>query len=406
MSEGDTISVVRLLRFLFGYVEFFAYGGFPERFINLCAARGIPLWDLRTKDGGLLVKTTIGGYRSIRPAAVKSGMRLKVRRRIGIPFFLWKYRRRAGLLCGTVFFLCVLMVMSNMLWSIEITGNQKVTDDEIIAVLAENGVRIGVLAKNIDTVSARLNTMSTLDDVAWIAVNILGSKVSVEVRERNGSPTVLADSTPCDVISTSDGQLITLEAYAGTPVKKVGSAVIDGDVLISGIVQNKNGTFRFRHAQGYAVVRAEKRLSAAVGQKSECFARTGCRYAVRLNLFGIEFPVLPMFGDVSKAEVFTCERQAELNSVRLPFSVKLTCAAQYEKKQRTLTQNERALLCLERLFDAESGQLQYCDISEKKLALLVDEKNVGITADYVYTKSAGIAEELLIDYGTEESEVK
>ena len=41
--------LIDLFRFLAGYVLFCAVGGFPERFINLCTAGKIPVWDICPK---------------------------------------------------------------------------------------------------------------------------------------------------------------------------------------------------------------------------------------------------------------------------------------------------------------------------------------------------------------------
>ena len=44
---------LRLLHWLRGYVAFTASGGFPERFVNLCAGMRVRVWDVRPKDGAL-----------------------------------------------------------------------------------------------------------------------------------------------------------------------------------------------------------------------------------------------------------------------------------------------------------------------------------------------------------------
>lgn len=44
------MSIIRF-EIYFGYVEFCAEGGFPERFINLCSVYHVRLWDVkRVKD--------------------------------------------------------------------------------------------------------------------------------------------------------------------------------------------------------------------------------------------------------------------------------------------------------------------------------------------------------------------
>ena len=50
--------ILRLFRYLFGYVRFAAWSGFPERFINLCEHNKILLWDVRSRDGVITAAPT------------------------------------------------------------------------------------------------------------------------------------------------------------------------------------------------------------------------------------------------------------------------------------------------------------------------------------------------------------
>ena len=70
--------IVVLVRWLLGYVSFAGEGGFPERFINLCVKAHIPLWDLSRADEQLTGKTTIRGYKHIRPIVHRSGVRVHI----------------------------------------------------------------------------------------------------------------------------------------------------------------------------------------------------------------------------------------------------------------------------------------------------------------------------------------
>ena len=77
--------VLKFLRFLSGYVSLIAEGGFPERFINLCRLRGILLWELRCKDGVITACMGRKDYLKIRPVAKKSGMRVRIKKKSGLP---------------------------------------------------------------------------------------------------------------------------------------------------------------------------------------------------------------------------------------------------------------------------------------------------------------------------------
>ena len=104
--------VLNFIRFVMGYVCFTAYNGFPERCLNLCRMRGIILWDLRSIDGIIHAKTDRMGYRKIRSVAKKSGMKVRISKKCGLPFFLNRHSKRAGLLVGACFCIAMLCILS------------------------------------------------------------------------------------------------------------------------------------------------------------------------------------------------------------------------------------------------------------------------------------------------------
>ena len=86
-----------LFRLLFGYVRFCAYGGFAERFVNLCDLQKIKVRSLSFNEERLEGFVTARDYKKLRPVAKRSGMRLSCLSKHGLPFFLFRNRNRVGL---------------------------------------------------------------------------------------------------------------------------------------------------------------------------------------------------------------------------------------------------------------------------------------------------------------------
>ena len=89
--------IFNLFHLIFGCVCFTASGGFAERFINVCTAKGIQLWGIRKKSYGLTACTTIEGYKKIINAARASGMKVRIKKKVGLPFIIRKYESHTGL---------------------------------------------------------------------------------------------------------------------------------------------------------------------------------------------------------------------------------------------------------------------------------------------------------------------
>ena len=80
-----------LIRKWKGYVEIELLGYSPERFLNLCTARGIELWKVRCSSaGGYCCCISLRDFWRLKPILKKSGVRLRLSSRRGLPFFLHK----------------------------------------------------------------------------------------------------------------------------------------------------------------------------------------------------------------------------------------------------------------------------------------------------------------------------
>lgn len=78
----------RVLRYAGGYLKVRMTGLTSERFLNLCMARGITLWELSRSDReALCFFISIKDFRRIGPLVKKAGVHVKITGRFGLPFF-------------------------------------------------------------------------------------------------------------------------------------------------------------------------------------------------------------------------------------------------------------------------------------------------------------------------------
>ncbi len=379
-----------LLHLLCGYVQFSASGGFTERFINLCSLEGIPLWNLKPETNRITACTSINGYLSIKKSAVRSGMRLKVLRRRGLPFFLDKYRRRSGLLIGFVLFLAVISLMSSMVWTININGNSVTTNEEILTVLAEAGLEPGVFSDRLNAAEIRFFALSRLENVTYIAINLMGSAVNVEVTERTPVPQLISSDAPCDVVSAVDGQIAVLEVYEGTKMYKPGEAVRAGDVLAGGFVELADGSVRFRHAEAYALITSQTKIESNVKKRKENMVLSEQKRHITLHIFGLD---IPMFIDNGKAPTATRKSQLCIGGIFLPLGYteeifNTYCAVEFTGENKHLLLDTAENYLSEKIAIIAGAEI----IEEKTIA-----DNNGITGEFMLCSSAGVAREMLIE---------
>lgn len=254
-------------RLIFGCVYFSACGGFAERFINLCTANGIPLWSIRKRTSGLTACTTVSGYKKIRASAKASGMNVRIKKKVGLPFVLHRYESHSGLFVGLVAVILILTLMSNRIWVVNVHGNTTVSDEKIEQIFSDAGLRIGVRKNKFDASDINSDAVLSIGELSWASINIDGSVAEIEVREALKRPEVEQSYGTSNIVARKDGQVEIIEPYKGSAAIKPGQTVMQGGLLVSGVRQVKNGMSVLTDADGYAVARTVIRV--AVPLKNE-----------------------------------------------------------------------------------------------------------------------------------------
>lgn len=330
---------IRFYRFLCGYVYFTATDGFAERFLNLCSRNGIFLWELRRSDNGIRAATSIKHYKKIRPASVRSGMLTKIESKKGLPFIISKHKKRIGLLYGAVLAAAFIAIMSTMIWSINISGNNVVTDEQILKALEETGVSHGTFRKDINAAEVRFNVMSKIPELSYLTVNVLGSCLEVKVAEQTAEPHVADTSAPCDVAATTDGQIIALEVYHGTALHKPGEAIRAGEIIAGGFIELADGSVRLCHAEAYALIRTDITAECTALRSTETLHKEKEKSHITLHIMGLDIP-LHKKAEASPDIIRT--RTISIGGVSLPFSVTREIYRTYSPQK--LERNDKMLM--------------------------------------------------------------
>ena len=355
---------IRLLHFLTGYVIFTAEGGFPERFVNLCADMGLPVWDVRPQDGALCGRTTVSAYLRLRTAARRAGMRLRVCGRRGLPFFLHRNRKRVGVPIGAASFLLIFILLSSRLWSIEIEGNDRFTDDAVRAALREVGVCEGIRPETLDASAAEGELLRLLPDVDWIALNVDGAALHVTLRE-DTTPETNVPQKPCHIVASRDGFLVRLEPYEGQAIARVNTAVQQGELLVSGAKEHQGGV-TLHHAAAYAEAQTTRTLRAQIRDRAYP-QPTKKRFRTALRLFGVCLPL----GDPKPVEnsiYFSYETHLTAKGARLPLS-RVVYRSTFYAGERRLSDAQSRLLLLSDFGEQAAMTLRGCRIENARIEL-------------------------------------
>jgi len=209
---------------------------FPERVLNLCSARNLAFWDLEWEDEQTFTcRLSRQDFARLRKAAEPLDCTLSVVRREGAPYFLARFRHRQALVTGLVVCGLGLFLGSFFIWDFRVEGNETVPTETILRSLEQNGVSIGTFGLSLDGEDLRNHVLLEIPQLSWITVNVSGCRANVQVRERAVKPPLLDETTPANVVARRAGLVLEVRALEGVKCVLPGTAVTEGQLLISGV---------------------------------------------------------------------------------------------------------------------------------------------------------------------------
>ena len=385
--------IIRFLRYLIGYIKFRAFGGFADRFINLCTKQGIPLWNVRNINGNITANTTVDGYLAIRSPARKSGMRVISIEKVGMRYFLRKHKKRIGIMLGALVSVLVIFILTQFVWSVSVVGNTNLEEDAILSSFKNYGVSVGVPISSIDNDEVASLVMSEIETLSWVSVNIKGSVVVIEVREKTNAPEIYDDSKPTNVVASEDGVILSIDVLYGTEEVKPGSAVTKGDLLISGIVSHKDNTEKAIHADGY--------VKALVNKKNTVSNNDFSLYKIKnektrnlIFFFGLKIPL----GTILEGGYFTEHNSfVENDKNLLPVGIITQYGAEFEKEKATVDPlfQEKIALLSSAIYVREL--LEYSEIRNSKTMKIETTENVQYEFSAQCEQEIGTLQEIYVE---------
>jgi len=389
-----------MIRYLQGYVEFKAKGVFVERFLNLVARERIPIWDGRKRGEVYTGYVTAASYAKMRAQAKKSGVNLRLSKKVGMPFHRRRLRRRTGLFAGVCLFAIFLAVMSLFIWRIDVSGNEEVPEDRIMTALLDIGIRPGTLRSGIDVRDSERRMSLIFEEFSWVALNIEGSVIRVVVNERVMPPPMIDPNTPTNIVADRAGQIISMRIFDGQPMVVEGDTVLPGDIMVSGITEDRLSQNLFRHSLADIEAEIAHTIAMEISLDQIEYRPTG--QTRRRNYLGVMSLELPMFWPREIPAPYRVERfVAPITFLSLELPVRrptetYTLMEEYTLRLSQEEAEERALTQLEAVELVEFGDGRIID---RVLDVELTDSAINIRADYIVHMSIGRQVEIQVYAG-------
>ncbi len=292
-----------LLNYAIGYVNIRIEGYCAEKLINKCVNNKILFWNIkREKSTIIYAKVCVRDFKKLCRIAKDTKCKVKILSKKGIPFLLNKYRKRKMFLILIIVILVILFALSRFIWNIDIEGIDKISKEDIMEMLSENGLEIGKLKSSIDKQKIINAIRLQRGDVAWIGISIEGTKATVEIVEAEAQPEIVNEEDYCNIVANKDGQIVKISAQNGISVVNIGDIVTKGDILIAGWIEGKYTGTRYLHAEGEVIAKVwySEKEKVPLNQVVESFTgNIENKYKIKFNNFTINF-----YKTLSKFEIY------------------------------------------------------------------------------------------------------
>lgn len=388
-----------LLAYIFGYLEIKVEGYFIEKFINNCLKSNIFLWNIKRKRTTIMTcNIGVKDFKNIRKILKQTKCRIKIEKKKGLPFTFNKYRKRKIFALLIFIILIIIAILSNFVWNIQIEGTEKISKDELIQTLKEEGLSIGKFKPGIETREIINKVRLDRDDIAWIGIEITGTNAIVKVVEAEEKPEIVDEDEYCNIVATKDGVVTKIMAQNGTPLVKNGDLIKKGTVLIGGWLEGKYTGTRYVHSNGQVEAKVwytQKERVYLKETKKEDTGETQNKYSVNINNFIINFNKR-----VSKFENYDTIEEAKkiklFSNFYLPIELVKTTYKEYKVVEIAHTLEEAKTIGIERAKDKLNAQIENTNnITDEQVNIKEETNFVDVEVVYEVKENIGTKEKIV-----------
>ncbi|WP_353948015.1 sporulation protein YqfD [Sporolactobacillus sp. Y61] len=317
-------------------------GDQPERFLAVCRTLGIPLWQVRRINGTTLVCTLpVQNPSTLKRLVKKSGCRIHIIKKTGIAFSWRKIQIQIGSVIGIFFFIFILIILSNMVWSVQIKGADPELEERIRTLLKEQHLYVGTLDIFVpDSGQIEDSLTSSLTKVTWIGVSREGTTYHIDVVQKKYAEKK-KPAGPRNLIAAKPAVIHQMFVEKGQPVVESSQFVRRGQLLVSGRTGSDKSP-KFVSSEGKVIGETWYQSETSVPLTSRYSLYTGkSSKQYRLSFWNVQ---IPLWGLKSKP-YNTFNKETVKKKVRfllweLPVTWSRTLYREKKVSERRLTQEE------------------------------------------------------------------
>lgn len=391
---------------LLGYVQIHLIGDSAERFFNLVNARGIHIWNVRKSNDEVLFCIHAKRVYDLKDILGKTKMKIRIKGRYGLPFFLFFHRKRKMFMLGLLTSWIIIYIMSQYVWNISFEGNMTHTDDELMKFMKSIHITEGMKQSELKLDEIEKAIRNEFFDITWASVEVSGTKLRIHMRENSSQLQInkeekqdKQENITGDIVADKDAEIVSIITRSGTPKVRIGDIVKKDDMLIQGIytIYADDLTVieeRKVMADGDVVGMVTYNISEKIDRKYIKKIYTGRSYTVKKIFFGDKYIEIKWPWTADNFEKWDCislHKEVVIgDSFYLPVLSGENHYKEYELKEEIHTDDELKKLAEEKLeYILKKMEKNTIQIVDNNVKIEVADDYCVITGDIIVLEYIG-----------------
>ena len=387
-----------IFSYILGFLKISVKGYYIERFINICKNNKITIWNLKRKDNiELNLNVRIKEFKEISKIAKKTGCKVKIKNKKGIPFLLHKYKKRKIFFILLILLVLIIGLSSCFVWNVEIEEENGYELENIREDIEKAGLKSGVFKGKINTKEIINKIRLERKDIAWMGIELKGTNAIVKLVKSDEKPEIINEDEYCNIISDKEGIITKISVQNGTANVKVGDTVNIGDVLVNGWIEGKFTGIRYVHSLAEIEAKVWYTESIKIPYNVTETKYTGNeegKYGIKFNNFQINFT--KKYSKFKIYDTIETENKIKLFSdFYLPISIVKTTYKEQEKVEKTYTVEEAKNIGIKQLEEKLDGKIENKDnIVNKNINTYEQADGVLVYVTYEVLENIGTNEKI------------
>lgn len=290
----------------------------PDYFLRKVIDRKINIYDISKNYNELFITVDVEGYKSIKK--FKTSYSIEIVEVSGLLKIKEVFNKYFFFILFFCIGICLNVFLSKIILDIEVVHSNSYIKELVYNELEVNGIKkfkFKVSFSEKEEIVSKI-LRDNKEDLEWLEIEEIGTKyvVKVEQRKKNKEEEVCSNR---NIVASKNATIIEIVATSGEVVKKKLDYVVQGDVIISGVIHNKEDIVSNKCAVGKVYGEVWYKVDVELPTKYHEENVTGkSNYRVEVNFLDKKYILFNKYDTYKKNDIL------KIKSKLLPISISLS----------------------------------------------------------------------------------